>query len=94
MFYFTLFRFTCFERFAHLPIPAVWLSPRRCATSLSDGHWTWGALEEAGFSRVEQLRSEVGKPHAVGFLFVTKEQCLEVVKGIHGPNYPRSSQGV
>ena len=60
---------------------------RRCATSLSDGHWTWGALEEAGFSRVEQLRNEVGKPHVVGFLFDTKEQCLEVVKGIHGHGY-------
>ena len=80
-----MFRFTCFERFAHLPTPAVWLSPRRCATSLSDGHWTWGALEEAGFSRVEQLRSEVGSPMQLVSCLTPRSSALRSLRGFTDP---------
>ena len=44
-------------------------------------------MSEAGFSRVEQLVSEFGKPHQVWYLFDTEAQCLEVVKGLHGADY-------
>ena len=61
--------------------------PRRCATALSGRHASWDDLEAAGFSRTEQLVSELGKPHLVGFLYDTKEECREVVTGLHGSNY-------
>ena len=60
---------------------------RRCATTLSARHARWDDVEASGFSRVEQLATELGKPHLVGFLFDTKEQCREVVTGLHGSNY-------
>ena len=60
---------------------------RRCATTLSERHARWDDLEASGFSRVEQLEMELGKPHLVGFLFDTKDECREVVTGLHGSNY-------
>ena len=33
---------------------------------------------------MEKLRNEIERPHMVGFLFDTPEECLEVVKGLHG----------
>ena len=63
------------------------LRSQRVATSLTGDHAAWRSLSEAGFSRVEQLVSEFGKPHQVGYLFDTAAQCLEVVKGLHGADY-------
>ena len=31
--------------------------------------------------------TEFGRPHLVTFLFDDEQECLEVVKGLHGPNY-------
>ena len=59
---------------------------RRGATSLSNDP-AWTELESDGFSKVEQLRNELGKAHHVGYLFDSELECLEVVKGLHGPEY-------
>ena len=62
-------------------------STRRDATSLSSEDPRWRDLEDTGFSRTGQLVTEFGRPHLVTFLFDDEQECLEVVKGLHGPNY-------
>ena len=60
---------------------------RRGATSLSHEHPAWGRVESDGFTKMDHLRNEFGRPHMVTHLFDTAEECVELVKGLHGMNY-------
>ena len=62
-------------------------STRRDATSLSPEDPLWKDLEDSGFTKTGQLQTEFSRPHLVTFLFDDERECLEVVKGLHGPNY-------
>ena len=62
-------------------------SSSRAATSLDSDDVRWHDLEAVGFTRANQLRQEVGKPHRVCYLFDSESECLEVVKGLHGANF-------
>ena len=47
----------------------------------------WDELDLAGFSLTEQLKKEFQKPHHVTFLFDTEDECIELLKGLHGLNF-------
>lgn len=47
----------------------------------------WARLSLQGFSRVDQLISELCKPVHLSNLFDSSAECVELVKGIHGSEY-------
>eukprot|EP00438_Fugacium_kawagutii_P013284 Skav225456 [mRNA] locus=scaffold881:11561:12319:+ [translate_table: standard] len=47
----------------------------------------WFKLELMGFTRTEQLKSELNRPVHLANLFDTEDECIELVKGIHGMEY-------
>eukprot|EP00435_Cladocopium_sp_Y103_P056456 s739_g19.t1 len=64
------------------------MSVSNFATSLYSDHGAWDDLEDRGFSLRDQLQTELVKPHMVGFLFDSKRECLDVMRGMHGPHGP------
>lgn len=63
-----------------LPVQANWID-----------HWPsddedplWVKLRDTGFTRVDQVKFELSKPHYLANLFDSEDECLELVKGLHG----------
>lgn len=47
----------------------------------------WSSLSDCGFSKYNVVREEFSSPHLLAFLFDSKSECLEVVRGLHGDDY-------
>ena len=47
----------------------------------------WDSLRSAGFSLVDRVVGEFQRPHYLAYLFDSADECVGVVKGLHGESF-------